>query len=78
MAAKRTILTHKIAIQLHLMTESCTICSSRSRRPVRTLLDTPSYKQQVSKLTVPLLAYQQHVTLPTTVIQLTILPSMNV
>jgi hypothetical protein len=27
--------THKIAIQLHLVAESCTICSSRSRRPVR-------------------------------------------
>jgi len=23
--------------------ENCTICSSRSRRPVRKLLDTPSY-----------------------------------
>jgi hypothetical protein len=37
MAAKLTILTHKIAVQLHLVTESCTICSSRPRRPV------PSY-----------------------------------
>jgi hypothetical protein len=26
-----------------LVAESCTICSSRSRRPVRKLLDTPSY-----------------------------------
>jgi hypothetical protein len=43
MAAKLIILTHKIAIQLHLVAESCTICSSRSRRPVRKLLDTPSY-----------------------------------
>jgi hypothetical protein len=34
---------HKIAIQLHLMEESCTICSSLSRWPVRKLLDTPSY-----------------------------------
>jgi hypothetical protein len=42
MAAKLTRLVHKIAIQLHLMAESCTICSSRSRRPVRKLLDTPS------------------------------------
>jgi hypothetical protein len=32
----------KIAIQLHPVTESCIICSSRSRRPVRKLLDTPS------------------------------------
>jgi hypothetical protein len=31
------------AIQLHLVAESCTICSSHSRRPVRKLLDTPSY-----------------------------------
>jgi hypothetical protein len=43
MAAKLTRLTHKIAIQLHLVAERCTICSSRSRRPVRKLLDTPSY-----------------------------------
>jgi hypothetical protein len=43
MAAKLTRLTHKIAIQLHLVAESFTICSSRSRRPVRILLDTPSY-----------------------------------
>jgi hypothetical protein len=35
MVAKLTRLTHKIAIQLHLVAESCTICSSRSRRPVR-------------------------------------------
>jgi len=31
MAAKLTRLTHKIAIQLHLVAESCSICSSRSR-----------------------------------------------
>jgi hypothetical protein len=43
MAAKLTRLTHNIAIQLHLVAESCTICSSRSRRPVQKLLDTPSY-----------------------------------
>jgi hypothetical protein len=42
MAAKLTGLTHKIAVQLHLVAESSTICSSRSRRPVRKLLDTPS------------------------------------
>jgi hypothetical protein len=34
MAAKLTRLTHKIAIQLHLVAESCTICSFRSRQPV--------------------------------------------
>jgi hypothetical protein len=43
MSAKLTRLTHKAAIQLHLVAESCTICSSRSRRPVRKLLDTPFY-----------------------------------
>jgi len=36
-------MNYKIAIQLHLLAESCTICSFRSRRPVRKLLDTPSY-----------------------------------
>jgi hypothetical protein len=41
--AKLTRLTHKIAIQLHLVAESCSICTSRSRRPVRKLLDTHSY-----------------------------------
>jgi hypothetical protein len=35
MAAKLTRLTQKIAIQLHLVAESSTIFSSRSRRPVR-------------------------------------------
>jgi hypothetical protein len=43
MAAKLTKLTHKIAIQLHLVAESSIICSSCSRRPVRKLLDTLSY-----------------------------------
>jgi hypothetical protein len=32
MAAKLTRLTHKIAIQIHLVAEGCTICSSRTRR----------------------------------------------
>jgi hypothetical protein len=40
---KLTTLTHKIVIQLHLVAENCTICSSRSRRPVRKLLDTLTY-----------------------------------
>jgi hypothetical protein len=44
MAAKLIRLTHKTAIQLHLLAESCIICSSSSRRPVRKLLDTPSYR----------------------------------
>jgi hypothetical protein len=43
MAATVTRLTYKIAIQLNLMTEICTVCSSRSRRPVQKRLDTPSY-----------------------------------
>jgi hypothetical protein len=47
MAAKLTRLTHKIAIQLHLVTESCIICSSLSRRPVRNLLDIPSYNRHL-------------------------------
>jgi len=34
MAEKLTMRTHKIAIQLYLVTESCNICSSRSMRPV--------------------------------------------
>jgi hypothetical protein len=43
MVAKLARLTHKIAIQLHLVAESCTICSSPSRQPVWELLDTPLY-----------------------------------
>jgi hypothetical protein len=47
LAAKLTRLTHRIAIQLHLVEESCTIFSSRSRRLVRKLLNTPSYILEV-------------------------------
>jgi len=43
MAVKLTRMTHKIAIQLQLVAEICTICSSRSRRPVRKLLYTLWY-----------------------------------
>jgi hypothetical protein len=43
MAAKLTRLTHKIAIQLDLAKEICTVCSFRSRRPVRKLSDRPSH-----------------------------------
>jgi len=43
MMAKLTRLTNKILIQLHLVAESFTICSSRSGQPVLKLLDTPSY-----------------------------------
>jgi len=43
MAVKLTRLTHKITIQLHLIAESYTLCSSRSTRPVRKLSDTPLY-----------------------------------
>jgi hypothetical protein len=43
MAAKLTRLTHKIATQLHLVAEGCTIFISRARRPVRKIMDTPSY-----------------------------------
>jgi hypothetical protein len=51
MAPELTRLTHKIAIQLHLVAESCTIYSSRSRRPVRKLLDTPSYIRSQGRFT---------------------------
>jgi hypothetical protein len=43
MAAKLTRLTDKIAIQLHLVVTNFTICISRSRRPVRKLLDILSH-----------------------------------
>jgi len=42
MAAILTRETHKIAIELHVVAESFTICNSRSRRPVRKPLDTVS------------------------------------
>jgi hypothetical protein len=45
MAVKLTTLTHKIAIQLRLVARSYAVCSSRSRRPVRKLLDTFPYKR---------------------------------
>jgi hypothetical protein len=50
MAAKLSILTHKIVIQLHLLAESCAICSSRSRRPVRKLLPTTSHITTTKKI----------------------------
>jgi hypothetical protein len=43
MATELSRLTHKITIKVHIVAESCIICSSCSRRPVRKLLDTPSY-----------------------------------
>jgi len=43
MATNLPRLIHKIAIQLHLVADSFSICSSRSRRRIRKLLDTPSY-----------------------------------
>jgi hypothetical protein len=46
MAAKFTRLTHKIAIQLRIVADSCSICSSHSRRPVRKLLYTLSYTER--------------------------------
>jgi len=45
MAAKLTTVTHKLAIQLHLVAESWTICSFHSRWPVQKLLDTLSYRE---------------------------------
>jgi hypothetical protein len=47
MAAELTRLTHKMATQLNLVAESCTISSSRSTRPVRKLFDTPSYMGEI-------------------------------
>jgi hypothetical protein len=41
--------THKIAIQVHLVADNCTICCFRSRRPVRKILDTPLYLSEQSK-----------------------------
>jgi hypothetical protein len=52
-AVKFIRLTHKITIQLHLVAESYTICGSRSRRPVRKLLDTLSYMNQFLFTLVP-------------------------
>jgi hypothetical protein len=46
--AKLTRLTEKVAIQLHLVAESCTICSSCSKWPVQKLLDTHSYTPSYS------------------------------
>jgi hypothetical protein len=44
MVVKLTRLTHKIVIQVHLVSESCTICSSRSSQPVWKLFGcTPVY-----------------------------------
>jgi hypothetical protein len=43
METKLTRLTHKLAIQLHLVAESCTIYNSCSRWPVLKILDTPSH-----------------------------------
>jgi len=43
MVAKLTRFTHKIVIQLHLVAESCTICSSHYKWPVWKLTDIPSY-----------------------------------
>jgi len=43
MAAKLTGLAHKIVKELHLVAESCIICTSHSRQPVWKLLHTPSY-----------------------------------
>jgi hypothetical protein len=43
MVSKLSRLTHKVELRLHLVAESFTICSSRSRRTVWKLLDTHSY-----------------------------------
>jgi hypothetical protein len=53
MAAKLTRLTHKIAIQLHLVAEKSIIRSYRTRKPVRQLLDAPSYDTCQAGYSVP-------------------------
>jgi hypothetical protein len=45
MVAKLIRMTHKLVIQLHLVAESCTICSSHSRWPVQKLLMCPHMLQ---------------------------------
>jgi hypothetical protein len=62
MAAKLTRLTHRIAIQLDLVAESCTICSSRARRPVRKLLDTTWYMTAVVRIPPEPWAPLSHIT----------------
>jgi len=64
MVAKLTRLTQKIATQLHTVAESCTICSSRSRRPVRKLLDIPSFSGFVTSLNGSTYFFQRVVVTP--------------
>jgi hypothetical protein len=52
MAAKLIRLTHKIAIQLHLVAESSTTYSYRSRLQVRKLLDIPPYLLRKDSISV--------------------------
>jgi len=59
MAEKLTRLTNEIAIQLNLMAESCTICSSRARQLVRKRLDTPSYRLEMMAYLHSKITYQQ-------------------
>jgi len=56
MVTKLTRLTHKLAIQLYVVAESSIICSSRFRKPVRKLLDTPWYAMELTILTLFLCA----------------------
>jgi hypothetical protein len=53
MEAKLTRLTHEVPIQLHLLAESYTIYSSRSRRLIRKLLVTPPYTYMSLKWSLP-------------------------
>jgi hypothetical protein len=72
---KFNTLTHKIVIQLHLMAESCTIYSTRSRQPVQKLLDTPSYCNKDEK-GITLLA-RENVLTPSTYCSFTLFCSKN-
>jgi len=53
MAEKLTGLTHRVSIQLHLVAESCTTCSSRSRQPVRKLLGHPRILSNLTRTWAP-------------------------
>jgi hypothetical protein len=60
MVAKVTRLTHKIAIQLQLVAESCTIWSFCSRQPIWKLLNTLSYYRTFITDLVTIITYYKN------------------
>jgi len=62
MAAKLTRRTHKIAVQLHLVAESCTICSSRSRWPVWKLSDYTLIQFYSTPIEIPIASHCEQTT----------------